>query len=310
MTEERPLSEYTRRLAEALGPHLVLLAPSPAYESPKVLVIADWTAPPQERVQALLALRPAGLVVHPVGYTPEEAAGLLEAADPAILPAFREGEVLFARAPKGPPDRLLLATRNPGKARELKALLRGAGLPLLTLEEAGIPWEVPEVGKSFEENARLKARISALLAGLWALADDSGLEVDALGAGPGTRSKRYAGENATDPERVALLLKRLEDVPWESRGARFRSVIAIASPQGRVYTCEGEVQGKIAFSPRGTGGFGYDPVFYLPEHGKTMAELPLEEKNKISHRARAARKAVDLLRGLGGESGWRVTPGS
>ena len=130
------------------------------------------------------------------------------------------------------------------------------------------------------------------------MADDSGLEVDALQGKPGVRSKRYAGERASDEQRVTFLLRKLKDVAWEKRTARFRCVMAITGPSTRTNLCEGECRGFIAFQPRGTGGFGYDPVFYLPELDKTMAELPMETKNQISHRARAAQKARLILEKL------------
>jgi XTP/dITP diphosphohydrolase len=192
--------------------------------------------------------------------------------------------------------KLLLATNNKGKAREYKNLLSGVPFELVTPAEVGISTEVAEVGKSFEENARLKATTLARESGLLALADDSGLEVDALGGEPGTLSARYAGEGASDEDRANYLLTKLEGVPQEKRTARFRCVIAIATPEGDVELCSGECDGFIALEPRGEGGFGYDPVFYLPELGKTMAELPLETKNKISHRGRAAQKASQLLK--------------
>jgi XTP/dITP diphosphohydrolase len=154
---------------------------------------------------------------------------------------------------------------------------------------------VAETGETFEENATLKATAFAAAGGRLALADDSGLEVDALGGEPGTRSHRYAGENADDADRIVFLLDKLRDVPEEKHAARFRCVIAIAEPGGRVVLCEGECRGVIISTPRGSHGFGYDPIFYLPELGKTMAELTLEEKNRISHRARAASKAREIL---------------
>jgi XTP/dITP diphosphohydrolase len=194
--------------------------------------------------------------------------------------------------------KLLLGTQNPGKARELRELLREAPFRLVSLEEAGVAAEVEEAGATFEENARTKAQAYARLSGLWALADDSGLEVEALGGAPGPRSRRFAGEKASDGDRNRLLLQRLEGVPWEKRRARYRSVIAVASPEGAVWTVRGECQGLIALEPRGSGGFGYDPLFYLPELGRTVAELTLEEKNRISHRSAAARRALELLKGV------------
>ncbi len=194
--------------------------------------------------------------------------------------------------------KLLLATNNKGKAREYKSLLEGVPFELVTPNELGIDTEVAEVGKSFEENARLKATTLAAQSGLLSLADDSGLEVDALGGEPGTLSARYAGENASDEDRVSYLLAKMEGVPQEKRQARFKCVIAIATPDGKVELCSGECAGFIALKPKGKSGFGYDPVFYLPELDKTMAELPPEEKNKISHRGRAAGKARVVLRRL------------
>jgi XTP/dITP diphosphohydrolase len=194
------------------------------------------------------------------------------------------------------PDRLLLATNNQGKARELKALLRGLPFELVLPGELGITTEVEEAGSSLEENARLKATVLARESRLLALADDSGLEVDVLGGEPGPLSARYAGEGASDKDRVEYLLAKLKGVPREKRTARFRCVIAIAEPGGKVELCSGECQGLITFGPRGEKGFGYDPVFYFPGLDKTMAELPLDIKNKVSHRGEAAREAVKYLR--------------
>jgi XTP/dITP diphosphohydrolase len=195
--------------------------------------------------------------------------------------------------------KLLLATNNEGKAREYKSLLEGVPFELVTPAEVGISTEVEEVGRSFEENATIKAATLALESGLLSLADDSGLEVDALDGEPGTLSARYAGENASDADRVSYLLAKMRGIPQEKRQARFKCVIAIANPQGEVELCSGECNGIIALEPRGDKGFGYDPIFYLPELGKTMAELPPEEKNKISHRGRAAAKAGEVLKRLG-----------
>lgn len=194
------------------------------------------------------------------------------------------------------PDKLLLATNNRGKARELKELLRELPMELVLPGELGITAEVDETGSSLEENARLKATVLAKESRLLALADDSGLEVDALGGEPGPLSARYAGEGASDKERVEFLLAKLKGVPREKRTARFRCVIAIATPEGKVELCFGECQGLITFGPRGEKGFGYDPVFYFPGLEKTMAELPLDVKNKVSHRGVAAREAVEFLR--------------
>ena len=190
---------------------------------------------------------------------------------------------------------LLLATNNQAKVCEYRSLLVDIPLKLVTLAERGITTVVDEVGESLEENARLKATLLATESQLLALADDSGLEVDALGGEPGRLSARYAGEGASDRDRVSYLLSRLEQVPWSQRSARFRCVIAIATPGGEVELCSGECRGYITFEPKGEQGFGYDPIFYLPELGKTMAELPLETKNRVSHRGQAARRACRVL---------------
>jgi XTP/dITP diphosphohydrolase len=196
--------------------------------------------------------------------------------------------------------KLLVATNNQGKIREFIALLQGLPFSLITLADAGIETEVEETGTNLEENAVVKATAYSALSGLVTVADDSGLEVDALGGEPGPLSRRCAGEDATDGERNEYLLTRLRDIPWEDRGARFRCVIAIATPEGKVETCEGVCEGIIAFEPHGGGGFGYDPIFYLPVLGKRMAELTPEGKNRVSHRAKAAQKARPILELIGG----------
>ena len=193
---------------------------------------------------------------------------------------------------------LLLATNNKGKIAEYKELLFCCGFSLVTPAEKGISIDVAETGSTFAENAAIKAKTLAAASGLLTLADDSGLEVDALGGEPGVRSARYAGEKTSDADRVVLLLKNLEGVPVERRAARFRCVIAIADSAGRLELTEGSVEGTISFAPRGNHGFGYDPVFVLPEGDKTMAELPPEEKNRISHRAIATAKACMVLRAI------------
>ncbi|MDA0263799.1 MAG: non-canonical purine NTP pyrophosphatase [Chloroflexi bacterium] len=243
------------------------------------------------------------------------------------------------------PAHLLIATGNPGKMREYADLLSGLPFQLVSLRDLGITHEVNETGDTFEENAWLKASEYAAISGLLTLADDSGLEVDALSGAPGVRSARYGGDAcASDQDRVALLLKNLEGVPWEQRGARFRCVIAVArlsldpdtaggtkqdlsdgaaspfreggregdldaspletstEPPALVAQTEGSVAGMIQYTPMGDDGFGYDPVFYLPAFDKTFAQLPLADKNKLSHRALAAQKAVELLRNLNPES--------
>ena len=191
--------------------------------------------------------------------------------------------------------KLLLATRNRAKVREYSRLLRGIPYTIISLQDVGIDEEVEETGDTFEENAVLKAKTYAKLSGLVTMADDSGLEVDALGGAPGVLSARYAGDGATDEERIAFLLANMADIAWQNREARFRCVIAISSPDGDVELCQGTCPGVITFEPRGENGFGYDPVFYLPDRDCTMAELSLEEKNEISHRGRAAGEARRLL---------------
>jgi XTP/dITP diphosphohydrolase len=166
---------------------------------------------------------------------------------------------------------------------------------LVTPVGEGINVQVEEGHTSIEENARHKALSYAGLSGLVTVADDSGLEVDALGGEPGIHSARYAGEAASDRDRIEYLLNKLKGVPREKRTARFRCVIAVATPEGILETCEGECRGLIALGAKGANGFGYDPIFYVPEFDKTMAELTSEIKNNISHRAQAARKASRVL---------------
>jgi len=191
--------------------------------------------------------------------------------------------------------RLLIATRNPGKVREYAQLMAGLDFEICGLADVGIDEQVDETGQTFEENARLKAQVYCQASGLLTLADDSGLEVEALNGAPGVHSARYAGPDASDAERYCKLLAALRDVPWEKRAARFRCVIALAWPAGRIETFQGHCDGVIAFEPKGTHGFGFDPIFYIPELGCTMAELPEEQKNQISHRARAAALARQRL---------------
>ncbi len=198
------------------------------------------------------------------------------------------------------PIKLLIATRNEGKLREYEQLLAGLPMTLTFLSRERILGEVEETGETFSQNAILKAEEYARISGLLTLADDSGLEVDALGGEPGIHSARYAGPGASDEERYQLLLERMQNVPREERVARFRCVIAAAEPAGRVHTTEGTYEGLIAFSPQGERGFGYDPIFYLPECDKTMAQLPPEVKNRISHRARAAQRIWPILKRIAG----------
>ena len=191
---------------------------------------------------------------------------------------------------------LLVATHNRGKLREYEELLAGLPVRCTYLSDLGIVEEPEEGHVGFAENAALKALFFAERTRFLTLADDSGLEVDALGGDPGVRSARYSGVGRSDQERYELLLSRLNEIPSEARTARFRCVIAVAEPGGLLFTAEGTCEGAIATHPRGTHGFGYDPVFYMADLGCTMAELSPDIKNRISHRARAAQAALSLLR--------------
>ena len=198
----------------------------------------------------------------------------------------------------------MLATTNPGKVREYVALLGGLPVRLVRLDEVGLA-QGPETGATFAENAVQKARHAAAGSGLVALADDSGLEVDGLGGAPGVRSARYAGEAADDEANRRRLIRELAAVPAERRTARFRCAVAIARPgagEGSepeiLALVEGTCEGVVLTEPRGAHGFGYDPLFLLPERGLTLAELPPEEKNRLSHRARAVERALPALRAL------------
>lgn len=196
-----------------------------------------------------------------------------------------------------PLRRIVIATANPGKVRELRALL--SDLPIELLDAAEMP-EVEETGATFAENAELKARAASAWSHEWALADDSGLEVDALNGAPGVYSNRFAGENTDEAQRNQRLLELLAEVPDAERTARYRAVVAVAAPDGRVWLHEGSCEGVLLREGRGTGGFGYDPLFYMPEFGKTMAEVDPEVKNRISHRARALAGARSILERLCG----------
>ncbi|MBI5343890.1 MAG: XTP/dITP diphosphatase [Deltaproteobacteria bacterium] len=192
--------------------------------------------------------------------------------------------------------KVILATRNKGKASEIRNMLKDTGLEILTLDDYPGIVPAPETGLTFKDNALIKARHAALASGLTAIADDSGLEVDYLKGRPGVWSARYAFEGATDEENWRKLLNELEGVPGEKRGARFKCVIAIVVPGGEERTFEGTLEGVIACKPSGKGGFGYDPVFYLPGRDKTVAGLTTEEKNSISHRAEALLKLKEWIR--------------
>jgi len=195
--------------------------------------------------------------------------------------------------------KLCIATGNLGKQAEFRELLADWAGEIVFPQELGLTLEVQEDGNSYAEIAALKARAYAGASGLPCLADDSGLEVDALDGAPGLHTARYAGPGASDVDRWKKLLEALAETPEGQRGARFRCAVALARPgQAQAETAEGTCEGRIAFAPRGAEGFGYDPVFYLPEYGCTMAELPPEIKNQISHRARALQAARPLLDAL------------
>ncbi len=200
--------------------------------------------------------------------------------------------------------KVLVATNNRGKVRELADIFESLKDSLLFPADLGLTLEVAETGQTYAENARLKAVAFVRASGLISIGDDSGLEVDALAGAPGLHSARYAGPGATDADRRAGLIGELRDLP-APRPARFRCVIAVARPDGEVRVFEGVCAGEIILEERGTNGFGYDPIFYLPEYRRTMAELSSEVKNQISHRARAAQAAlpylVSLLETQGGD---------
>lgn len=190
---------------------------------------------------------------------------------------------------------VVIATNSPNKVEEIREILKGSGFRILSAADVQNLPEVREDGLTFEENARKKALTIAKLTGRLTLADDSGLQVDALNKRPGVHSARYAGENATPRENNRKLLEELKDVPVKKRTARFVCVIAIARPSGKVSVVEGKCEGVIAKELRGAEGFGYDPLFIVPDHGKTFAELGSAIKNKISHRAIALEKAKEIL---------------
>jgi XTP/dITP diphosphohydrolase len=193
-------------------------------------------------------------------------------------------------------EKILLATNNPGKVLEIKALLADLSIALLTPADLGLVLEVPEDGENYAENASKKAAAFALASGLTSLGDDSGLEVDILGGQPGLHSHRFSPDpDASDSDRRKYLLECLSDKPrpWT---ARFRATVAVALPTGEVRLATGECWGEIIPLERGSNGFGYDPIFLIPELGLTMAELGMDVKNRLSHRARAVRNAIPILK--------------
>ena len=195
--------------------------------------------------------------------------------------------------------KIVLATANPNKVHELAEILRGLKIEWILYSSFSGVAPLKEEGTSLWENAAAKAKIAAASTGFIALADDSGLEVDALGGAPGVHSSRFLGEGASDSDRIQEILRRLRTYPWHGRTARFRCVVAVARPEGEVAFAEGVCEGYIAWEPRGEAGFGYDPIFYIPEHQKTLAELGPTLKNRISHRAKALEGCREILRRLG-----------
>lgn len=190
----------------------------------------------------------------------------------------------------------MLATRNPGKAREIRAVYAHLDIEFLTLDAWPTLGELPEDGTTYADNAASKAVAAAAATGCVALADDSGIEIDALDGAPGPLSRRFLGQDATDDDRNARILALLHAVPDGRRAARYRAAVAVARPAGGVSVALGTCEGAIARAPRGRAGFGYDPIFIATDDGRTMAELSFAEKNRISHRARALRAAEGFVR--------------
>lgn len=190
---------------------------------------------------------------------------------------------------------ILMATRNKGKMVELRENLKNLELEILTLDDIEDMPILEEKGSTFLENAVSKAQMAAKISGLVTMADDSGLEVDALGGQPGVYSARFAGEPTDDQKNNQKLLQLMKGLPYEQRTARFVCVIAIVFPDGSIHSAEGKCEGIILEELRGSGGFGYDPLFYIPNMEKTFAELDLDEKNSISHRGKALEKAAAIL---------------
>ncbi|MGQ9493996.1 MAG: RdgB/HAM1 family non-canonical purine NTP pyrophosphatase, partial [Anaerolineae bacterium] len=248
---------------------------------------------------------PLAALCH-LGYTGDEHIALLPpillapiSTDLLVAGDKRTGNDLLANYEKNgyisAMTNLLLATDNAGKIREYEQLLESLQIKLWTPRELGLALAVHEDGASYVENARIKALAYMQTSGMPTLADDSGLEVDALSGAPGIHSARYAGYEADDADRYYLLLQQLEGLPWEKRTARFRCVLVLATTVGEIYSTEGVCEGFIGFEPQGSHGFGYDPIFFLPEYGQTMAQLSPEIKNRISHRARAVQKMLPIL---------------
>ncbi len=192
-------------------------------------------------------------------------------------------------------NRIIFATGNEGKMKEIREILGDLGYEILSMKEAGVDVDIVEDGETFEENAIIKATTVMKATGSIVLADDSGLEVDYLNKEPGVMSARYMGENTSYRIKNQIIIDRLDGVPDEKRTARFVCVIAAAFPDGRVETRRGTIEGRIAYEPAGENGFGYDPIFYYPEKKMTTAQLSPEEKNKVSHRGKALRLIKEVL---------------
>ncbi len=188
---------------------------------------------------------------------------------------------------------MIFATGNAGKMKEIRMIMEGTGMEVLSMKEAGIQLEIEENGSTYEENAMIKAKAVAAVAGdAIVVADDSGLEIDYLGKEPGVHSARYMGEDTSYRIKNANLIQRLQGVSDEERTARFVCAIAVVLPDGREFTTRATIEGRIGYEEKGANGFGYDPIFYVPEFGKTTAELTEEEKNQVSHRG----KALELMK--------------
>lgn len=194
--------------------------------------------------------------------------------------------------------RIIVATGNEGKMREVRLILADLGMEIISMREAGASCEIEETGSSFSENAEIKAKAVWEQTGHIVLADDSGLVVDYLGGEPGIYSARYMGEDTSYEIKNQAIIDRVAEAKEEERTARFVSAIAAVLPDGTILHTEGTVEGKIAHQPAGTEGFGYDPIFYLPEYGMTSAQIPIEKKNEISHRGKALEAMKQKLKGL------------
>lgn len=200
-------------------------------------------------------------------------------------------------------NKIIFATGNEGKMREVREILADLGMEILSMKEAGVSMNIVEDGITFEENARIKARAVQKATGALVLADDSGLAVDHLNGEPGVYSARYMGEDTSYVIKNKSIIDRLKGIEGSARSARFCCAIAAVFPDGSEAVTEGIIEGVIAESPKGEGGFGYDPIFYLPERGMTTAELSAEEKNAVSHRGNALRKMKPLIKDWLGRQG-------